>query len=609
MLAKMIRVNKLINIKCGVSTIITDGKKMKTKLLITLFVLCGTVNAFADTSYYWVGGSGNWSAYATHWATASGGSTFHTQVPSSLDDVIFDANSFSAPGQTVTADQTIVYCKNMNWTGVTNTPTFTCINNTTIIKIYGSLTLSTNMNIPFDGHISFEAMSLGNVINTCHKFLQCPIDFNGFGGEWILQDSLATTQTINLNFGTLRTNNNNINCAYFYALTNAPAGLSLGTSTVTLTESDVMIETWKIMDTLLVLDADSAIIKLTDDNVPMAQHAGSLTTQKYNIIEFTNSITADAQYINMPNTTINKVFFNSIGALGACCYYDLHVDSVFGASDLYIGTQDFIKVNYAQVLGDFYIDNVCTRDTINNLIVSGNAYFGGNSTVKNLSWVGKGMFLGNLTIADNGLNHHKFRNCTIIGDGNILSDTNYFDTLKVTIGRTYTFGSNKTQQITQWFDCFGDPGFPIQLVSNNIGQQATLNLGQNIFCSDYLYMRDMNGTGSPNLYVGANSNNVYDNSGWFFIACPVGINEVADNSLINIYPNPISSEATIQSNENLKDATLIVYNSLGQEMKCIKNISGKEIILHRDNLPNGLYIIRLTQESKIIATDKLIIAD
>ncbi|GIV29810.1 MAG: hypothetical protein KatS3mg028_1342 [Bacteroidia bacterium] len=78
---------------------------------------------------------------------------------------------------------------------------------------------------------------------------------------------------------------------------------------------------------------------------------------------------------------------------------------------------------------------------------------------------------------------------------------------------------------------------------------------------------------------------------------------------ITVYPNPFSTQTTLQTNKNLKDATLTVYNVYGQQVKQIKNISGQTITLFRDNLPSGLYFVRLTQDNKIITADKLVITD
>jgi hypothetical protein len=89
----------------------------------------------------------------------------------------------------------------------------------------------------------------------------------------------------------------------------------------------------------------------------------------------------------------------------------------------------------------------------------------------------------------------------------------------------------------------------------------------------------------------------------------VGINEINSNINVQISPNPFSSETIIQTNRNLKNANLIVYNSIGQIVKQIKNLSGQTVTLSRDNLPNGLYFIRFTENNKIAVVDKLVIAD
>jgi hypothetical protein len=87
------------------------------------------------------------------------------------------------------------------------------------------------------------------------------------------------------------------------------------------------------------------------------------------------------------------------------------------------------------------------------------------------------------------------------------------------------------------------------------------------------------------------------------------INELNFTMLLKLFPNPFSTVTTLQTNINLNAANLSIYNALGQEIKTIKNISGQEIILHRDNLPSGIYFIRLKEDNKIIATEKLIITD
>lgn len=84
-------------------------------------------------------------------------------------------------------------------------------------------------------------------------------------------------------------------------------------------------------------------------------------------------------------------------------------------------------------------------------------------------------------------------------------------------------------------------------------------------------------------------------------------NEIKTN--YQLFPNPFISDITVQTNRILTDASLQLYNSYGDQIKQIKNISGQTITLYRDNLPSGLYFIRLTQNNKIILTEKVIITN
>jgi len=91
-----------------------------------------------------------------------------------------------------------------------------------------------------------------------------------------------------------------------------------------------------------------------------------------------------------------------------------------------------------------------------------------------------------------------------------------------------------------------------------------------------------------------------------------GTNEIDLSAIISevkISPNPFSSWTTLQMKNDLKNATLTIFNFNGQTVKELDNINGHIITLYRDNLPGGLYFIRLTQENEVIATNKLVIVD
>lgn len=89
----------------------------------------------------------------------------------------------------------------------------------------------------------------------------------------------------------------------------------------------------------------------------------------------------------------------------------------------------------------------------------------------------------------------------------------------------------------------------------------------------------------------------------------VGEHSIEHEFRISVYPNPFSEETIIRAKENFKSTKLIVYNSLGQIIKQIENISGETIIFRRDDLPNGIYFLQVIEESEVITMEKLVITD
>ena len=112
-------------------------------------------------SLWWVGGSGNWSDDDNHWATSSGGSGGDGNLPTSSDDVYFDANSFDGADQTVTLDVDSL-CHDIVFTGVTNTPTMAFGNKD--LSVYGDLTFVSGMSLTAgSGYLGFEGSDARSV--------------------------------------------------------------------------------------------------------------------------------------------------------------------------------------------------------------------------------------------------------------------------------------------------------------------------------------------------------------------------------------------------------------------------------------------------------------
>jgi hypothetical protein len=78
---------------------------------------------------------------------------------------------------------------------------------------------------------------------------------------------------------------------------------------------------------------------------------------------------------------------------------------------------------------------------------------------------------------------------------------------------------------------------------------------------------------------------------------------------VNLYPNPAHSEITLESENTLNGAVLTVLNSNGQQVRQISNIAVQKFSFNRDGLPDGLYFLRLTENSQIIFSSKIVLKD
>lgn len=238
---------------------------LKTTISASLFFLLCTSLFAAD--YYWVGGSGDWSDIS-HWATTSGGSTFHNQAPTSDDNVFFDGNSFNGGGQTVTVNTDIVFCRNMDWTGAVGNPVFLATANRTL-NVYGSIVLNVNMDFNFLGDIRMLALEVGQTINSNGHTLGRSLTFEGNGGEWVLQNPLNVDSLINLYNGTLRTNDQAVSSGYLEVRFASPGTLELGSSKLTLSGpgfnfQNQAIPTLHLQTNNLTLSAADAEIECTN---------------------------------------------------------------------------------------------------------------------------------------------------------------------------------------------------------------------------------------------------------------------------------------------------------------------------------------------------------
>ncbi|MEW6470452.1 MAG: T9SS type A sorting domain-containing protein [Bacteroidota bacterium] len=85
-----------------------------------------------------------------------------------------------------------------------------------------------------------------------------------------------------------------------------------------------------------------------------------------------------------------------------------------------------------------------------------------------------------------------------------------------------------------------------------------------------------------------------------------GVGELLSNQ-VSITSNPFSSETVIVSTNGFNNATLVLYNAIGQQAKEIRNINGHTYILQRDTLQPGIYFIALSQGDLTLFTGKIVL--
>lgn len=231
-----------------------------------------------------------------------------------------------------------------------------------------------------------------------------------------------------------------------------------------------------------------------------------------------------------------------------------------------ISTIDFYNnntVTNTEVIG---FSNNCTNDgiLINELVFGGGINFTNLGTLYNNS-NGNINVWGNCTNGDSLNNYaHWYNN----GFTSIWNDFTNLDTLDGISGGAFCIGG----------------------LSSNFGAV----IGDFDICSRY------NGTFDLNMGTIANG----------ITFCTLGFTcweniENSSISTINLFPNPVKEYLAIQFNGFISNKAIQIVNSCGQ-IVFEKEINGvEELIINRNNLPSGLYILKVS-DSENLLTKKLI---
>ncbi len=497
---------------------------------------------------YWVGNTGNWSD-SLHWSYESGGEPGYC-IPSPVDNVFFDHNSFSSPSE-VYVDVVIATCHDMVWTGSEFIPHFQSIADIPdqSLYIYGSLTFVDEMVNYFDGKVYFASDEEDQFIISANNIFINDVIYEGKNGGWNLLDSLSVLGSIELRKGSLRTLGQDVSGIDFISMDTCNRSLSLDTTTFTVGTADIS-GSWNIYSKNFNLNAGSSKIIAYDSVNSLGTGNGDILQYNDVIFKSTGTLWQHNIYCRyddvifemngsvLGNCTIDSVLFESQGLVNGAdsinyAYYSgtgvlngiesTISTSIFNSTGLVSGECN-INTSLFYSSGEVYgSNNIDTTIFFGNGSIQGNNYFGSQVTIYgNGSIVGENniqkelVVHGVASIYDNNQIHD-----ALLLDWGYIGGSNVFDILNFSPGKTYTLTATTTQTINDTLNILGNNCFSINLLSsssNNI--QANINMPDGYVIGDFINIKDIAATGNTQFYTGGHSDDISNNNGWIWENAP-----------------------------------------------------------------------------------------
>ncbi len=266
---------------------------------------------------YWVGGTGNWSDQANHWASSTGGTPGAT-LPLPQDSAIFDSNSFIALGQTLTLDYQ--FYPATNFTGVANSPTIYFYVGGNFL---GNLTLDPSMQTLGDGAFSiygFNDINKTTTLTTNGVALPIGLSVGNLGNSTTLNlgtDLTLTTAngtpgSLTVTTGTFNANGHNVTIANNFTSTGTK------TRTITLGSGTWQIgaasgNAWNVTSTGMTLTSTGSTIKV-DSSAPSGTRTFVGAGLTYNNFEWADEASTQGLIITGANTFNNFTADSSASA-------------------------------------------------------------------------------------------------------------------------------------------------------------------------------------------------------------------------------------------------------------------------------------------------------
>jgi hypothetical protein len=307
---------------------------MKKCLLSALCVLLSVCQLYA-ADYYWVGGSGNWSDL-NHWRLGSSGGSIPSIVPSSSDNVFFDAGSgFTGASKTVTLDAG-GFCNDMTWGAVANSPTF--ITSNSAFKVQASGNLSLNSTTTYQVVIAFKGATPATIATNGTVIGQFGMEIDKPGSSLTVVDSLIVPSAV----------------------------ITAGTNGVTFTAGTFDI-TGKKMTVYSFISDNNNVRTLEMANTNVTVNSGTNSAYHY---------TGTGKTLNASGSTL---YAGGLYADGGT-YNKVTATTAAGPNTIIINNTTFNTLIFSPVGGAIYSD-IATGNTVDTLVFNGQGSIGSSNTI------------------------------------------------------------------------------------------------------------------------------------------------------------------------------------------------------------------------------------
>ena len=84
---------------------------------------------------------------------------------------------------------------------------------------------------------------------------------------------------------------------------------------------------------------------------------------------------------------------------------------------------------------------------------------------------------------------------------------------------------------------------------------------------------------------------------------------VTEQHPTTLSPNPMHGLTQLRTEKTLTDASVVLYNLCGQQVKQWEHLTGNTVALTCDDITRGVYVLQLSEEGVLLHTQKLLVTE